>query len=87
MRTLVLAGLFLSLAGLMVAAQPEPLTKVGEYHLKTERYGAAAVALRCKKFRTIDHMEPFSTGLPSRSSKRSGERRRVEPRGFEPLTC
>jgi hypothetical protein len=44
MRALATSTLFLSFVGLVAAAEPEPLVRVEGYHLKTERYGAAAVA-------------------------------------------
>lgn len=44
MRAFVLSGVLLSLGCLVWAAEPEPLVKVDEFHLKTERYGAAVVA-------------------------------------------
>ena len=42
MRASVL--LLVSLTGVLAAAEPEPLVKVDSFQLKTERYGAAAVA-------------------------------------------
>ena len=45
MRAFAFSALLLSLASVIVGAEPEPLVKVDEFHLKTERYGAAAVAV------------------------------------------